>query len=277
MVSRREFLKQAAIGPVVLSFHNNWLEYEPAEYPPYPSIPRNVLDEQGWSQENQTHIKKEGAKWSISTYQWDWLRSRINDATNGTIDIPLGGLVAYRVGDTASFWDRDNKFSFPDWAKSELDEHIKSDFKNYLHNFSKTGFNTIGEIDWSISPFFGTTSSILIQECMPSGTLTTESAGSTQIHQFNIEYELNEQSANMNQEVEIQTTDLEFFGWVAAWANNQHVYAVGGIHPNGTGDYCGLDNPHIEEALNEAMDEEINLGLDETLYGRMHTIMGSIE
>lgn len=277
MPSRRNFLRRSGSAVVALSLHEDWLEPEPAEYPPYPTIPQSVLNEQDWSQKSQDQFEREGGKWRIRTYQWDGLRDRVGEATDGTIDIPLGGLAAYRIGDTASFWDSSNKFTWTGGAKGELDGPIKTHFKNYLQTFSKTGFDTIGDINWSISPFFGTTASILIQECMPSGTLTTESGGSTQMHQFNIDYELNDRSANADKEVGIHTVDLEFFGWVAAWSHNQHVYAVGAIHPNGTGDYCGLDNPHIEEALTEAMDEEVNLDLEESLYGRVHSVMGSIE
>jgi len=280
MISRREFLQQSGSGAVALSFHEDWFEAEPSEHPPYPSIPSSVLEEQGWSmrgEKSRDQFKREDCKWSTSTYQWDSLRERVREATGGQIDIPLGGLVAYRIGDTSSVFDSDNTFALPWLAKRELDDPIKDHFKNYLHEFSKTGFTTVGDIDWSLAPLFGVPSSSVMQECLPSGTLTTESVGSVQMHQFNLDYELNDRSSNMSATVDIHTVDLEFFGWLAGWSHKQHIYAVGGIHPNATGDYCGLDNPHIEEALSEALDEQVNLNLDETLYGRMHTVMGSIE
>lgn len=72
MISRREFLQQSGGGAVALSFHEDWFETDPSEYPPHPSIPTSVLEEQGWSLRDKTprnQFKREDAKWSTSIYQ----------------------------------------------------------------------------------------------------------------------------------------------------------------------------------------------------------------
>lgn len=277
MQSRREFIQQMGTGAVIAGIHGDWFNSGTAPYPPYPSVPDQILDRLEWSPQKSLQVTKEDAKWSIRTYEWKWLRERVRKKTSETMDIPLGGLIAFRIGDTADLFNSNNKFAIPTLAKWDLDDNIQEHFTSYLQNFPKAEFDIIGEIEWNLGPFFPSSAGVLANKCLPSGTLTTEAGGSVQMHQFNLEYELTDTSANSGREVDVNKTTLDFFGWLAGWNRSNHVYAVGATHPRAIGDWCGLDNPHIEEVLSEAVGQRLDLELEYPLYGKVHTMMGAVQ
>lgn len=265
-------------------FLPNLVETTDAYYPEYPSIPSKTQERIGWERTDRWRKEKEDAKWSVSTYEWPWLRTKVRKATDGLVDIPLGGLIAFHIGDDGETWKvggetitRGDKFTSTTFAKWELDDEIKDTCQSFIHGFSKQGFNTEGKLNWNLDPGFPISAGTYANECLPSGTLTTEKFGSVQMTQYNLEYELSDDTANADKPVDLaESTGLEFFGWIGGWSHDGHVYAVGAVHPRATGDYCGLDNPHLEEVLTEVRGEEVNLDLEDTLYGRVRTIMGAV-
>lgn len=280
MNSRRQFLRRVGGAAVPMGLFPDPFSSGSAPYPSPPTIPESVRNRIGWvpTEPNPEQTMKEGAKWSISTYQWQWLRDKVREETNGTVDIPLGGLIAFHIGDTADWITEGGKFLSPTWAKMELDEPIKRHVISYFQSFSVSGFNTEGNVPWHLNPILPVPAGVYADKCLPSSTLTTEMVGDVPLHQFNLEYRLTSSTASGSESVALNSeATLDFLGWLAGWSHEQRIFAVGAVHPRGTGDFCGLDNPHIEEALTKAMGSEVNLNLDNSLYGLVHTVMRSIQ
>lgn len=285
MTTRREFLRKASVASVVFGVRPSWIQKEEATFPDYPKIPKTLLSRLGWGRTDRWQVEKEDAKWSISTYEWHWLRQFVREKSDGVVDIPLGGLIAFHIGNNEKTWrvngstiKRGNEFALPSKAKWDLDGPITQTYKSFLDRVSKQGFKTVGSLDWSFDPVFPSSVGILSNKCMPSGTLTTEQSGSVQLTQFNLEYPIKNQTANSHREVNLKDeANLDFFGWLAGWSHNKQIYAVGAVHPRATRDYCGYDNPHLEEALSKVHNDDVNLDMEQPLYGKVHSLMGAIE
>lgn len=285
MVTRREYLQRSSAIALAANGSSWGIESTPAPFPTYPSIPESVLNRHGWVQtERRPHEQLASANWSISTYQWSWLRNLVARKTTGMVDIPLGGLIAFHISDdgtTRRFGDtvltQGDDFLSPTIAKWELDDNIGEFYERYLQSFTESPLEIEGSLDWDFGPSFPSSVGFVANECMPGGELTTEMVGTVQTTQFNLTYELTDTTANANQRVALaETEELEFSGWLAGWSHQDHVWAVGSVHPKATGDYCGIDNPHLEEVLSEVTGEDIELNLDKSLYGRVRSLMSTI-
>ena len=128
MTTRRGFLHQAGAGVAATGLLPNLIETTDARYPEYPTIPNEMRERIGWKRTNRWRKEKEDAKWSVSTYEWPWLRGKVRDATDGLVDVPLGGLIAFHIGDDRETWkiageDREVKLKFRDERTTES-EHV---------------------------------------------------------------------------------------------------------------------------------------------------------
>lgn len=233
--SRRQFLAQAGAGVTMLNIGDWFVETTPASHPPYPDIADSVLEEQGWEQRLENREVKEGARWSIRTFEWVELRNRVRESTGGVIDIPLGGLIAMRIGNngkTRRIGEREITdgvtFAFPKMSRWKLRNAIR---RTYLNEFSKTGFTNTGEIDWSVSPLLPPEAGVYTNICEDGGTLVSQVAGTVQPTQHFLEYELRNDTANVKRDVSLAETEtLDFFGWVGSWIHQEQIYAVIGVH-----------------------------------------------
>lgn len=104
MTTRREFLRQAGTGVATMGFLPNLIETTDAHYPEDPSIPSETQERIGWERTDRWRKEKEDAKWSVATYEWPWLRTKVRKATDGLVDIPLGGLIGFHIGDDGETW-----------------------------------------------------------------------------------------------------------------------------------------------------------------------------
>ena len=285
MATRREFLKGAGGGAVVLQ-SGGIIEWSEAPFPPYPSIPKSELNRLGWSRKNRDEKELDGAKWRFSYYEWDRLRHTVKEATDDLIDMPLGGLLAFRIGNDGTTLKlngdvkiRGETFTGPNWAAARLlSDSIDDQINSYIRDFAEGGIEKLGELNWSLynlgsGPGLGTYAKL----CEAGGTLTTEIDGSHDMVQHNLEYQLRRDTVNEHREVYLeQTHELDFIGWSVDFVFDETIYGIAAIHPKATGDYCGLTDPHIERVLSDVIDEEIDLGLEAPLYGKVRSIMSAV-
>lgn len=286
--SRRAFLECVGASAAFPAALGSFWEKEPAPYPPYPSIPETVLDEQGWKmrqEDGEWRNEKHDALWSIRSYEWVSLRERIREKTGGVIDIPVGGLIAMRIGNNGTtrklFGDmvRDGQtFLSSGYARYKLSDAIRETYMSFIDSFSKVGFNRKGELNWNLSPALPTSYGFYSSECHDGGSLTTEAEGSVRLTQHILEYPLRSNTVNVDEDVSITDTEyLEFHGWVGSWIHQDNIYAVVGVHPNDQSSFCGLTDPHVQNVLEDTVEGDVDLGLEESLYGRLHTVMGAVE
>lgn len=259
-------------------------ETQQADHPPYPEIPESVLDELGWVQQESYRKEKGDALWSICTFEWTELRDRVRDGTGGIVDIPLGGLIAIRIGNNGetrrirgeTITDGET-FTSARLARWKLSDSISSKYRSYLSDFSKIGFNNTGEMDWRLSPGFPASAGFLTDICNEGGTLTTQKFGDIGLTQHYLEYELRDDTANIDTDVDLkEETTLEFHGWVGSWYGDGQIYVVVGLHPNGEEGLCGLTSPHLEKVLDEVVDRDVEFALSESLWGTTHSVMGAV-
>lgn len=152
MTTRRDFLHQVGTGVAATGLLPNLIETTDASYPEYPTIPEETRERIGWKRTNRWRKEKEDAKWSVSTYEWPWLRGKVQDATDKLVDIPLGGLIAFHIGNDGETWEiggetitQGDEFTSTTLAKWELDDEIKETYQSFVHEFSDRGFDTEGK------------------------------------------------------------------------------------------------------------------------------------
>lgn len=283
-LSRRRFLTDVGTGMAVIGSQVPLWETHQADHPPYPEIPEPVLEEQGWEQQESYQEEKEDALWSIRTFEWTELRNRVREGTGGLVDIPLGGLIAMRIGNSGETRRLRGETitdgsSFPSarLARWNLNDSFRSTYESYLSDFSKIGFNNTGKMDWRLSPGFPASAGFLTDICNEGGTLTTQKFGDIGLTQHYLEYELRDDTANVDSDVELEEeATLEFHGWVGSWYDEGQIYVVVGLHPNGEEGMCGLTSPHLEKVLDEVVEGDVGFELDESLWGQTHTVMGAV-
>lgn len=282
--SRRQFLTNVGTGVTMISLGNSLIETTQASHPPYPVISDSVLEEHGWKQRQEDQEVKEGARWSIRTYEWVALRSHVREKTGGIVDIPLGGLIAMRIGNdgkTRRFRKREitdgETFAFPKLARWQLKDAIRGTYLLYLDDFSKIPFSNTGEIDWGLGPLLPPEVGAYTNICEDGGTIVSQVAGTIQPTQHFLEYELRDDTVNKKREVSLAGTEsLDFFGWVGSWIHHEQIYVVIGVHPNDQEGLCGLTDPHMQKVLDEVIEGDVDLELDESLYGQTHAVMGAV-
>jgi hypothetical protein len=287
--TRRRFLGQVGTAVAIPATSSSVYEEVNASYPEYPTIPDAILDEYGWQKRDgeygEWQNEKNDALWSIRTYEWTRLRESIREKTGGVVDIPLGGLIAMRIGnngETRRVLGKEitegESFTSPKYARFELSDAIRRTYLTFLDRFSMVGFNPEGEMNWNLSPAFPASLGFYTDECHDGGTLNTETNGSIKLTQHYLEYPLRETTVNEDTEVSLASEEyLEFHGWLGSWIHEDSIYAVVGVHPNDQSTICGISDPHLENVLDEVLEEEIELGLEESLYGRLHSVMSTVE
>lgn len=284
MPSRRKFITNASLASPLL-LPGIEIKRSGPTHPAPPEFPKSELRRHGWVKDGRGKIEKEGAMWSYKSYNWRWLRNRVRDKTSGEIDIPLGKIVAYRIGnnnESMKIGDRKitdgRDFLITRKASRGLSDDIEDDFRSRTNHFSKIGFSTLGKLEWKYDPYFPASASVIMDKCDAEGSLTTENSGSVYMTQFNLKYPMRSDTVNVNQSVKLeQDEELEFFGWLAGWGNEERIMAVGAVHPKSMDEYCGLGGSHIEKVLSDILGREIDLDLEDVLHGKVHNLMATLE
>lgn len=282
--TRRQYLNRIGTGMAVTQLIPDIIESEPATHPPYPRIPSEILDHQGWELGKRWRDETDEALVSASTYKWPWLRELVKEETDGMIDIPMGGLIALRIGNDGETYRWNGRtlrngrtFTSVRWAKGVLREEMREIYKTFVEDFLVGQSERKGGIPWKDAKLFPTEISVLADVCTEGGALNTELEGQIKLNQHNFDYELTEDTANVNRSVDLATErSVKFYGWNRAFGSDGQIYVVGAIYPKTTGDYCGIAAPHIERALSDALGTDVDLDLDTSLTARVRTVMGAV-
>lgn len=286
MKTRRDIIKKSGGTAAILSV-GSFLESEEASHPPHPTISNTILNEYGWSLVDQWQETFDQSLWSFSAYNWEWLQEKVQNETDGKINIPLGGILAFRIGNNGTTYKitddpivNGETFATPRvsgwWRRSDIDSEINT----YFEDFAGDGMEKLGEFNWgffrlSSGPVTGT----LVDVCEDAdGSITLEVGKSRDMVEHNLEYELRSDTVNETNEVDLASeVELDMIGWAVDWTYKGNVYGMAALHPKAAGDYCGITRPHIERVLTAALDEDVNLDIDHPFFGEVLTVMGAVE
>lgn len=286
-MERREFLKLAGGATSILAIDRvPGIETIAAPYPPYPEIRSGILDASGWSETTKREKEHSSSLWRFTEYTWDSLQDQITEATGGKVDMPLGGLLAIRIGnDSTTFKINGNEildgetFFSTQAAMWSRKREIESEIATYFSEFFDEVLAKQSRIDWGIVNLASVEVNAITSICRDAdGSMTTETGQSVSAVEYEFEYPLREDTVNDTSEPALaRETTLTMTGWQIRWRHNGQLYAAAALHPKAVEETCGLGDPHVEQALSTAIGDNVDLGIDQPYYGEIFTMMEAVQ